>query len=713
MTDRILVISWYFPPEKSASGFGLLKNIKEAGYIFDVIYTGFGNEFADNLIMFHDAKSIFNVYKVDASLTSSRDEESRKAFINTSVEIAINLLRKNHYKLLLSHSDEFVSHLAAREIKRLFPHIPWLASYGDLLNGNPYQKYYNHPLTKDDCELEKSLMDEYDGIMVTNPWQSRMMLSSIGKPELATKFHVVPHCFIPNLYEKKQYANEKFLFSHVGMLYKYKRTSTPFIEAIKHILNRWPGYENIFHVQFVGADDKSIRDFIRSGSNIVSSHPAVSFSESINIMCASDALLLRDADFTEDGCDFSPYFSSKLSEYLGAGMPVLAITQKKGFVAEMFANYDHLLWTEENDIHGLAMMMKSLIDGQIKEPSLCINSTTYATGEIFCQLVSSMLPKKKILFVGHKLDFVKPLIDWLSQRKEYEVIIDLWDGHTGHDKNASLAALEKADVIFCEWALGNLKWYSKNKKPGQKLIVRAHAQEINLDHIKNTDISQIDYFITITPKMYQKFMNTFNIPIEKMRMFYNLIKEEDFIFSSGKERAKHLGFIGYVPRIKRLDLAIKLFDNLWHQDNSFFLHIKGKQPNEFKWMVERKDEMAWYDLIYLLIEKLECRNNIIFEPFGDDVPQFLAKMGFIISTSDNEGSHQVVAEGMMAGCIPVIRNWEGADSIYPREFIFSDIDEMSKFILKKYMETDRENILSYARKNFSADRIAREIVKLF
>jgi len=52
---------------------------------------------------------------------------------------------------------------------------------------------------------------------------------------------------------------------------------------------------------------------------------------------------------------------------------------------------------------------------------------------------------------------------------------------------------------------------------------------------------------------------------------------------------------------------------------------------------------------------------------------WFSKIGYILSTSDFEGSHLSVAEAMASGSSPVIITWDGADEIYPKENCFDDI----------------------------------------
>ena len=72
-----------------------------------------------------------------------------------------------------------------------------------------------------------------------------------------------------------------------------------------------------------------------------------------------------------------------------------------------------------------------------------------------------------------------------KQKKQYNVLLDKWSGYKTHNKRISLELLGKADIIFCEWSLGNIVFYSKYKKPHQKLYVRIHRFESSENYWNN------------------------------------------------------------------------------------------------------------------------------------------------------------------------------------------------------------------------------------
>lgn len=712
MNERILLISWHFPPARSSSGFNLFKRIKDSGFIFDVIYASPQYAPRQNLNMFNGAKSTFNCYQVNIDNDENDIIARDGRFVSEAVSLMEKLNSKFHYRHMLSHSNEFASHLAAYEVKNKHPEIMWLASYGDPLGGNPYCKFYPHFSAH--LEHEKEIYKNFDGIIVTNKYQKKIMLDYFNDSSIEDKFYILPHSFDPQFYEERLYNNEKFIFSHIGMLYKYMRTSEPFLKAIDMLLQKYPKYENTFHVNFIGADDQYIKDYLQEHSNThVSYIPKVSWQQSLYLMQEADCLLLRDADFSSDGLDYSPFYPGKLADYLGAEKPVIAVTMKNGFVADFFENNKGFHYTDENNINQLVNLLKNAIDNKISRISATPWLTTMKSGYNFKTIINSVKKKKRILFAGHKLNFIEPFIKYLENNDEYDVYIDKWTDHNNHDEELSRNLLNSSDIIFCEWGLGNSVWYSRNKKQGQKMIIRAHLQEIDLNYLNEINLENIDSFITITPCMYEKFMQKFSIPRHKIRMIYNLIPFDDFSFNNNIQRNKKIGFIGYVPSRKRLDMAIDVFDKIWRKDNEFSLHIKGKRPEDYKWLQSRQEEKDYYDALYGKLETLPCKNNIIFEQFGNDVPNFLSRMGYIMSTSDFEGSHQAIAEGMCAGCIPLIRNWEGAETVYPEKFIFSNEDGMVDFVLSQKDYQEREKLRNYANIHFSVANVAPQLIELF
>jgi hypothetical protein len=85
------------------------------------------------------------------------------------------------------------------------------------------------------------------------------------------------------------------------------------------------------------------------------------------------------------------------------------------------------------------------------------------------------------------------------------------------------------------------------------------------------------------------------------------------------------------------------------------------------------------------------------------------KIDYILSVSNYEGSHQAVAEGMASGVNPLILPWPGAETIYPLEYVFPNVNELVSFVMSKASRTDT---ISYAHEHFNHSSIFSRLKNL-
>ncbi|USD22388.1 glycosyltransferase [Microbulbifer variabilis] len=715
MKKKILLVSWHFPPYKSSSAFNLFKRLKDTCFEFDVIQA-YRDEKPDNERMFNYSLSCFNRYEVTVPSEDARNTESRMYFVERVIDYYRILRDHNHYSVLLSHSHENISHMAAMAIKKLNPQLRWIASFGDPIAANPYNHSYKFPMLKEDIQLEEEVLQKADRIIVTNPYQQKIVLSSQTKSIQKSKFFVLPHCFDDRMYEKelqkKNKAGEKtsiFRFMHIGMLYKFKRTSEPFMLGAQRLLQKHPNLKGRIKIDFYGANDSFIKAAEKYDlKEVVSFKGTVDYLKSLTLMTKADCLLLRDAEFSEQGLDYSPFFPGKLADYLGAKRPVLAVTMKNGYVPDILSKLGGASLSEDN-IEGIADAMYGMIKGRyIIDKNEAESYSCKHNAEKARETLTFKDDKKVILITGHDLKFAKFVINEVKKNTNFIVLVDKWESHEKHDEEKSLDLLNQADVIFCEWGLGNLVWYSKNKKKGQKLITRVHAQELKTEHLKRCNHENIDFYIFVSPYYYELMVEKYSLARNKCRMIFNMIDREflDKPKLSGSEF--NLGMIGDVPQSKRLDRALDIFEDLYQNDNRYKLFIKGKRPEEYPWMHSKakKNELFFYKQLYKRIETNNWMNNVIFEGFGP-IDEWLRKIGWILSVSDNESFHLSVAEGMASGSTPILLNWPGSEYIYNSNYIFNTISTACNYI-KKNKSHDSNLQKNYTRKfchKLNSDRL--------
>jgi glycosyltransferase involved in cell wall biosynthesis len=323
----------------------------------------------------------------------------------------------------------------------------------------------------------------------------------------------------------------------------------------------------------------------------------------------------------------------------------------------------------------------------------------------------------RILFNGHDFKFLQPLIAHYQRSSSYQVALDHTGGHHIFDKPKSLKLLADADIIFCEWCLGNAVWYSQNKQEGQKLIIRLHAQEMNLDFLNHICWDKVDRLVFICPENMEVFLGRFPEMGNRAILIYNLIDYGALNREKKQGSAFNLGFIGLSPQSKAPHLALELFERLKEIDDRYVLYFKGKHPWEYPWLWERSEERKYFEALYKRIRSSRHCSSIVFDPFGPDMNEWFSKIGIILSTSHHEGSHQAVAEGMAAGCLPVIRNWAGADKMYPPRFVVRNLGEAVRMIQHHMADPDfshlQQDIRMFAWKNFDISVITARYDRMF
>ncbi len=324
-----------------------------------------------------------------------------------------------------------------------------------------------------------------------------------------------------------------------------------------------------------------------------------------------------------------------------------------------------------------------------------------------------MITLVTILFAGHNFHFIESLANKFST-EGHRVIFDEWTGHNNHDLEESFAKLGQANIIICEWALGNSVWYSKHVNKYQKLYIRFHRQEIETEFPAKIQWSSVNNIIFVSSHFLTKACSKFDIPQKKAMFIPNYVDTQQYTTTKASGSRYNLGIIGIVPRMKRFDLALNLLKQLRQIEPRFNLRVKGKLPGDYPWMVKREEEMKWYEHQFSRInEDKHLSSAVHFDGWGDDVPEWLEGINYILSVSDFEGTHQAVAEGAASGAVPVILSWQGAKATYPHAWCHENLDSMAESILKhNHNDTKGAKYAKIIKKRYDLKRVHGVWIKL-
>ena len=175
----------------------------------------------------------------------------------------------------------------------------------------------------------------------------------------------------------------------------------------------------------------------------------------------------------------------------------------------------------------------------------------------------------------------------------------------------------------------------------------------------------------------------FSLPAGKQVVIPNVVDLDRLLRPKLPDATFNLGMVGYVPSLKRADRALDILEALRASDPRFRLILKGKPPWEYPWVRRRDQERAYYQELYGRIARSPLlREAVSFEPFGPNVPAFLQKVRFLLSTSDIEGDQVAVAEAAGAAAIPVVLDRPGAVDQYPADWVHPSAELAAAAILR-------------------------------
>ncbi|WP_114166895.1 glycosyltransferase [Exiguobacterium sp. TNDT2] len=417
--------------------------------------------------------------------------------------------------------------------------------------------------------------------------------------------------------------------------------------------------------------------------------------------------------------DASLELSTKLLEYGALGKPVL-LNRNPMHESLLGTSYPLFVNSEDEFVDKVELAFTHPAIYRDAATRLYNMAKYYTFSNTYARLRDAIWEMRPttILFAGHDLKFIRMFMDRFEQNPDYRVLVDEWEGHKIHDVNHSKACLAEADIIFCEWGLGNAVWYSNHKLPHQRLIVRIHRQEKETPFPNEYNLDNIDRIILVSPYMLEEMSRLFHIPRHKMTMIYNAVDGAKLQKPKQTDALPfHLGMIGINPKLKRPDLALDVLEKLLAQDDRYHLFFKGHHPSEVYWIAKREEERTYYEAFLARIEQAPLKGHVHFDGHGSDVDEWLQKIGFILSVSDLESFHLSPAEGMASGTYPLIRHWTGSETIYPDELLVEEPLDVVDTILSyknqpsRLME-DAAAYQQYALKHFAIEQLFPKLERI-
>lgn len=287
----------------------------------------------------------------------------------------------------------------------------------------------------------------------------------------------------------------------------------------------------------------------------------------------------------------------------------------------------------------------------------------------------------KVVVAGHDFKFAQHLIRSLFVDSRVELIVDHWPTQHGGGAVERGILLEWADVVWVEFASTAATWYSEHIGSGTRLIVRVHGYEVEGAWGDQIVFPAVSTVVFVSDHLQRAAQDRWPLFPDQCVVIPNSIDSEHFDRPKTPSAAFTVGMLGWLPALKRPDLALELLRELRARDPRFSLSMKGSFPTAASWFLDSSAEWALYASF---AEDLRADEKIFeavsFEQPGQDVAQWLSSVGWILSLSDRESFHLAAVEGMASGAVPVVLSREGATDIFPDSHVHETVESAADFI---------------------------------
>jgi glycosyltransferase involved in cell wall biosynthesis len=287
----------------------------------------------------------------------------------------------------------------------------------------------------------------------------------------------------------------------------------------------------------------------------------------------------------------------------------------------------------------------------------------------------------RVVIAGHDLKFFNSLIQYFERQPDLEVRVDQWASLGEHNESKSRELAEWADVVICEWCVPNAVWYSRHKRRSARLLVHLHRFELYSPYPGQVKIGNVDQVICVSDHYARLTREITGWPAAKVVTVPNPLDVLQLDRPKLDGARFNLGMISIAESRKRFDLGLDVLEELRRDDDRYLLFVKSGMPWEHWWVWQHQEQRSHFSEAFRRVQRSPLlRDAVVFDDAGPDVPAWLRRIGFVLSTSDDESFHVSPAEGMASRAVPVIRHWPGAETIYDKRWIRETPAEMAASI---------------------------------
>ncbi len=348
---KVLFFAYDYPP---LGGGGVLRSVKFVKYLPDLSWEPIVITSKENSVGVKDETLLSQIpatvrhYRVKAitpyfffrclkrlKLTSVRHyldtyfciPDKLVGWVPFAIKQAEQIIKQEQIDVIYTTSPPHSTHLIGYYLKKKHPSIPWVADFRDAFCENPFRHIKQGGLRdKIEQKLERKYIKRADSLIFNTNSSFNTHKNKYGDLLMRKSF------VIPNGFDSEDFRNlpkfsndSRFTILHTGRIYGI-RSIMPLVKALEIFADQHKKIYNKLNIQFIGyAINQDEKNMVASSkaSHLFEFRDFLSHKECLTEMKNADLLLL----ITGKG-ESAVMIPGKFYEYLGAGTPVLALSEK-------------------------------------------------------------------------------------------------------------------------------------------------------------------------------------------------------------------------------------------------------------------------------------------------------------------------------------------------------------------------------------------------
>ena len=234
---------------------------------------------------------------------------------------------------------------------------------------------------------------------------------------------------------------------------------------------------------------------------------------------------------------------------------------------------------------------------------------------------------------------------------------------------------------------------------GKRVILRIHSYELLNGMTGKINYGRVSDVVFVSNYMRRLFERKHPGRLDGIRVhiIHNGIDLDKFPFVPNKTGRK-IAFVARLDAKKDPMLMLQAFTFLLHRHPETELHVAGA-PDDNRYYIAMPDFLA--------------KNNLAasanFYGHVKDVPKWLGDKDYILCTSPFESQGVGILEAVHRGLKPLVYNFPGAEDLYPRNWLWNNLDELEELMLNGPAPEDCRDFVA---EHYSMKRQADNFVKL-